>query len=135
LFGAAIVGAGLMLLLVAVAPHLFFALAAVGLVGSLAGVAFLTGLTIIGSQVADEVRGRVVGFVQSIVRLDLIASMAIVPFLVGLVAARTITIGDYSYVIDGTRIVLFAGGLVAAGVGVLAYRQMVDRPVRSEVAR
>jgi dTMP kinase len=135
LFGAAIVGAGLMLVLVAVAPHLFFALAAVGLVGCLAGIAFLTGLTIIGSQVADEVRGRVVGFVQSIVRLDLIASMAIVPFLVGLVAARTITIGDYSYVIDGTRIVLFAGGLVAAGVGLLAYRQMVDRPIGSEAAR
>ena len=49
------------------------------------------------------------------------------PFLVGLVAARTITLGDYTYVIDGTRIVLFAGGLVAAGVGVLAYRQMDDR--------
>ncbi len=127
LFGAAIVGAGLALLLVAVSPHLFVALATVGLVGCLAGIAFLTGLTIIGSQVADAVRGRVVGFVQSIVRVDLIASMAIVPFLVGLVAAHAVTIGDHMYVIDGTRIVLFAGGLVAAVVGVLAYRQMDDQ--------
>ena len=49
------------------------------------------------------------------------------PFLVGLVAAHAVTIGDHTYVIDGTRIVLFAGGLVAAVVGMLAYRQMDDR--------
>jgi dTMP kinase len=40
------------------APHLFLAIAAVMLVGAFAGIAFLTGLTIIGTQVADEIRGR-----------------------------------------------------------------------------
>ena len=60
------------------------------LVGGFAGIAFLTGLTIIGAQVADEVRGRIVAFVQSIVRLTLLGSMALVPLLVGLVSARTV---------------------------------------------
>jgi dTMP kinase len=50
--------------------------------------------------------------------------MAIVPFVVGLVAARTVAFGHYVYTVDGTRIVLFVGGLVAAAVGVLAHRQM-----------
>lgn len=127
LFGAAIVAAGLALVLVSVAPHLFVAIAAVMLVGGFAGIAFLTGLTIIGSQVADEIRGRVVALVQSIVRLTLLGSMALVPVVVGLVAAHTVDVLGYSLVIDGSRVVMLAGGLVAAGVGVLAYRQMDDR--------
>jgi dTMP kinase len=130
LFGAAIVAAGLSLVLVAVAPHLFVALAAVGMVGCCAGVAFLTGLTIIGAQVANEVRGRVVAFVQSIVRLDLLASMSVVPLAVGLVQTRVITLFSHPVHVDGTRTVLGVAGLVASVVGVLAYRQMDDR--RSE---
>ncbi|WP_214368346.1 bifunctional MFS transporter/dTMP kinase [Pseudonocardia sp. H11422] len=127
LFGAAIVAAGLSLALVAIAPHLFLALGAVGLVGAFAGIAFLTGLTIIGAQVADEVRGRTVAFVQSLVRVVLLGAMSLVPLLVGLVSARTIEVFGYPFLIDGTRTVMFAGGLVAAAVGMLAYRQMDDR--------
>lgn len=129
LFGAAIVAAGLALVLVALAPHLFVALGAVALVGGFAGIAFLTGLTIIGAQVADEVRGRIVAFVQSIVRLTLLGSLALVPLLVGLVSAHTIEVFGYPFLVDGTRVVMLAGGLVAAGVGMLAYRQMDDRRV------
>jgi dTMP kinase len=127
LFGTAIVAAGCALVLVALAPHLTVAIAAVGLVGGCAGIAFLTGLTIIGSQVADEVRGRIVAFVQSIVRLTLLGSMALVPLLVGLVSARTVDVFGYPFHIDGTRVVMLAGGAVAAVVGMLAYRQMDDR--------
>ena len=127
LFGAAIVAAGLALVLVAVAPHLFLAIAAVMLVGGFAGIAFLTGLTIIGSQVADDIRGRINAFVQSIVRLTLLGSLAVVPLIVGLVASRTVDVFGLPFVVDGTRVVMLAGGLVAAGVGMLAYRQMDDR--------
>jgi len=126
LFGRAIVAAGLALVVVALAPHLFVALAAVVLVGTGAGVALLTGLTIIGTQVADEVRGRTIAFVQSLVRIDLLASMALVPLLVGLVQQRTVTLFGEQLTVDGTRPVLFGAGLLAAAVGVLAHRQMDD---------
>jgi dTMP kinase len=127
LFGTAIVAAGCALVLVSLAPHLTVAIAAVGLVGGFAGIAFLTGLTIIGAQVADEVRGRIVAFVQSIVRLTLLGSMALVPLIVGLVSARNVEIFGYPYRIDGTRVVMLAGGVIAAVVGMFAYRQMDDR--------
>jgi dTMP kinase len=130
LFGAAIVAAGASLVLVAVSPHLFVALFAVSMVGCCAGVAFLTGLTIIGAQVANEIRGRVVAFVQSLVRLVLLASMSVVPLAVGLVQTRVVTLSGHAFHIDGTRVVLAVAGLLASGVGVLAYRQMDDR--RSE---
>ncbi len=127
LFGAAIVAAGSALVLVAIAPHLFLAIAAVMLVGGFAGIAFLTGLTIIGSQVADDIRGRINAFVQSIVRLTLLGSLALVPLIVGLVATRTVDLFGLAVVVDGTRVVMLFGGLVASGVGMLAYRQMDDR--------
>ena len=130
LFGAAIVAAGGSLVLVGLSPQLFVALATVALVGCCAGVAFVTGLTIIGARVANELRGRVVAFVQSIVRLDLLASMSLVPVALGLVQSHTVRLWGRVYVIDGTRIVFVAAGFIAAGVGVLAYRQMDDR--RSE---
>jgi dTMP kinase len=134
LFGVAIVGAGTSLLAVAIAWHLYLALATVVLVGFFAGTALLTGLTIIGAQVEDAVRGRVVAFVQSIVRVDLLASMSVVPLLVGLVQSRTLTLFGQPAQVDGTRFVLFGAGIVAAAVGVLAYRQMDDRRDRTILA-
>ncbi len=134
LFGPAIVAAGLALVAVALAPHLMAALAAVILVGAAAGVAFLTGLTIIGAQVADEMRGRTIAFVQSLVRLDLLAAMALAPFAVGLVQQRTITLFGEPVTIDGTRPVLLGAGLLAAILGVLAHRQMDDRVTGSLLA-
>jgi dTMP kinase len=131
LFGLAIVAAGLALVAVALAPHLIAALAAVILVGCAGGVAFLTGLTIIGAQVADEMRGRTIAFVQSLVRLDLLASMALVPFAVGLVQQRTVTLFSERVTIDGTRPVLLCAGLLAAMVGVVAHRLgRIRRPRR-----
>lgn len=127
LFGLAIVAAGLALVPVALAPHLWFALLAVSLVGCGAGVAFLTGLTIIGSQVADSHRGRTIAFVQSIVRIDLLASLALVPLVVGLVEQRTLTVFGATVIVDGTRPVLLGAGVVAAVVGLAAARQMDDR--------
>lgn len=127
LFGTAIVGAGAALVIVAVSGYLFMAILAVALVGGFAGIAFLTGLTIIGSQVADDIRGRIVAFVQSLVRLVLLGSMSLVPVIVGLVSTRSITLFEHSFTVDGTRFVLAGGGIVAAVIGTFAYRQMDER--------
>ena len=53
--------------------------------------------------------------------------MALVPFAVGLVQQRTITVFSEPVTIDGTRPVLLCAGLLAAMVGVSAHRQMDDR--------
>jgi dTMP kinase len=129
LFGMAIVLAGLVLTVVALSPHLAVSLVAVALVGACAGVAFLTGVTIIGSQVEDAVRGRINAVYQSLMKIILFGVTASVPLLVGLVKPRMVAVGGWEMIVDGTRPVLLAGGLVAALVGVIAYRQMDDRRV------
>src|SRR6202000_381484 len=79
LFGVAIVGAGLDLVLVALSPHLALSLITVAIVGACAGVAFLTGITIIGSQVEDSIRGRINALYQSLMKGVLFVSALGVP--------------------------------------------------------
>jgi dTMP kinase len=70
-------------------------------------------------------RGRIFAFIQSMVRVVMILALAAVPVLVGTIGQRRIPgIGG---TVDGTRIVLFTAGILAALAGIVAYRQMDDR--------
>ncbi|KAA9154925.1 thymidylate kinase [Amycolatopsis acidicola] len=127
LFGISIVLAGLALMLVAVSPHLAVSLVAVAIVGACAGAAFLTGVTIIGSQVDDSIRGRINAIYQSMMKIIVFGSTAVVPLLIGLTKPRTVTVWGSPIIIDGTRPVMLGGGILAAVVGIIAYRQMDSR--------
>ncbi|HEX4701007.1 MAG TPA: MFS transporter, partial [Pseudonocardiaceae bacterium] len=127
LFGIAIVSAGIALGLVALSPHLSISLIVVAVVGACAGVAFLTGITIIGSQVEDAIRGRINALYQSLMKVVLFASALAVPVLVGLVQPHTIHVFGETMLVDGTRPVMLGAGILAALAGVIAYRQMDDR--------
>jgi len=136
LFGVTIVCAGLSLAVVALAPHLWVALVSVALVGACAGIAFLTGLTIIGSQVEDAMRGRMVALVQSLMKIILGLSTVITPLLVTMIGERSFSVFNHPLSVDGTRPVMFGAGLLAALVGLIAYRQMDNRriePILSEL--
>jgi dTMP kinase len=127
LFGVAIVLAGFALALVALSPYIVFSLAVVAIVGACAGIAFLTGFTIIGSQVEDSIRGRINSVYQSLMKVTLAGSTLLVPGLVGLVQKQDITVFGKQMTIDGTRPVLLGAGVLAVLVGIIAYKQMGDR--------
>jgi dTMP kinase len=127
LFGIAIVIAGVALSLVALSPHLVVALITVMVLGACAGAAFLTGVTIIGTQIEDAIRGRINAIYQSLMKVILAGSIPLTPLLVGLVKERETTVWGREMTINGSRPVLLAAGLIAALVGVIAYRQMDDR--------
>jgi dTMP kinase len=130
IFGIAIVGAGLMVLIMAWTFTLWIALLLVVCMGFCAGIAYLAGFTLLGTEVEDEIRGRTFAIVQSLVRAALILSLAVVPFGVGLIGRHELDLGVIAVPVTGERIMLFVAGLLAVGVGVLAYRQMDDgRPV------
>ncbi|MCV2491747.1 dTMP kinase [Geodermatophilus sp. YIM 151500] len=127
MFGIAIVGAGAAVLMLVWSIALWIALCLVVLMGFFAGIAYLAGFTLLGTEVEDAVRGRTFALVHSLVRAALILSLAVTPFAVGLFGRRTFDLGIGSQTVTGERLALFAAGLVAVGVGVLAYRQMDDR--------
>jgi dTMP kinase len=130
IFGIAIVGAGIVVLLLSLTFTLWIALLLVVFMGFFAGIAYLAGFTLIGTEVDDEIRGRVFAIVQSLVRAALILSLGFVPFGVALIGRHELDLGAVTVSLSGERIMLLAAGLLAVGVGVLAYRQMDDgRPV------
>jgi len=136
LFGVAIVFAGMALLLVALSPHLAVSLIAVAVVGACAGAAFLTGVTIIGSKIEDSVRGRINAIYQSLLKVVLGGSIAVVPLLVGAVKRRNVEVWGHEIIIDGTRPVMIGGALLAVLFGVIAYRLMDSRhtePILSDL--
>jgi dTMP kinase len=125
LFGLSIVFAGFCLALTSVAPHVVLAMFAVIGVGFGAGVGYLAGLTLLGSEIEDEMRGRIFAFIQSMVRVVMIVALATVPVLVGTIGQRRLPFGHV--IVDGTRIVLAGASLLAMLAGIVAYRQMDDR--------
>ncbi len=138
-FGPAIVGAGASLMFMAVVPNLFLATVATVLVGAFAGVAYVVGITLLGLEVEDEMRGRTFGLVQSLMRIDLLLVTATTPFIAGAIGVRQVELpGAGSVSVNGVSVVLLVGGVLAAVVGVVSFRQMDDRPgvpLRRDLAR
>ncbi|HJV86385.1 MAG TPA: dTMP kinase [Noviherbaspirillum sp.] len=137
LFGIAVTGAGVTLMIVAVLPNLVVAVGMVVLIGAFAGVAWVTGYTLLQAEVSDDKRGRTFALVQSLVRVDLLLVLAAAPTLVGLIGAHSIVLPNGARIrADGVTLVLLAGGVVAVAVGLYAFRQMDDQvgvPVLPEI--
>ena len=134
-FGPSIVGAGAALVFMSVVPNLFLATVATLLVGAFAGVAYVVGITLLGLEVEDELRGRTFGLVQSLMRVDLLLVTATTPFIAGAIGRRE---GPFGLGINGVSVTLFVGGLLAMAVGIVSFRQMDDRPgvpLRADLAR
>ena len=128
-FGMSIVLAGITVALMAFAWHLTVAIILALFVGMAAGMAFLAGTTLLGGEVADEVRGRVFAFVNMSTRIVLMLAIALASVLVGLGNELRLPLwGDMSVTVSMTRILLFAAGALAALSGVAAFRQMDDKP-------
>ncbi len=129
LFGLALVCAGVFLLLLALVPNMTLAIVFTVGLGLCGGVAWVTGYTLLGLEVDDEVRGRTFGLVHSSARVVLVLVLAIGPALAALVGRHTLVLpGGEQLVYNGASWVFGLAGLLAIAMGITAYRQMDDRP-------
>jgi len=135
LFGLSIAFAAIPLALIGLIPNLVVVTILVIVLGACAGVAYVTGYTIVGSEVDDQTRGRTFAFLQSGIRVILFAVIAVAPFVAagftaaahGMSGSSTVRIGNISYGAIGDNIVLLLAAAVAVVLGVISYRQMDDR--------
>jgi dTMP kinase len=128
-FGMSIVLAAAAVLILALSVHLSMAMLGALLVGAGAGMAFLSGVTLLGGEVGDQVRGRVFAFVQTGTRVVLMLAISLSGVLVGLGSSREVSVGDAgAFPISSTRVLLFAGGVFGIVTGLSAFRQMDDKP-------
>jgi dTMP kinase len=128
MFGLMTTLAGLLLTAIALTPQFPVVVGFTLLLGAAAGVAWVSGWTLLGLEVPDAMRGRTFAFVQSSARLTLIAVLALAPLLSGTIGERTLRPTHAVHLAySGAAVVFLAAGLVATAVGVLCYRYIDDR--------
>jgi dTMP kinase len=126
-FGMSIVLAAAGVIVLAVAVHLSVAVVGALLVGGGAGMAFLSGITLLGGEVGDELRGRVFAFVHTSVRAVLMLAIALTGPLVGVGGSRMLDLGAFHMTVSYTRVLLFLAGVFGILAGRIAFRQMDDK--------
>ncbi|MEJ2577500.1 MAG: dTMP kinase [Kineosporiaceae bacterium] len=128
LFGLSLGAAGVFLILLAVTPDLVLAALLTVVVGVAGGIAWVTGYTLLGLEVDDEVRGRTFAFLQSAARVVLVGVLALGPAMAAPLGTHKWRITDaVTATYNGAAGVFLLAGLLALSLGVSAYRQMDDR--------
>lgn len=131
LFGISLTLTGLMLFPLALVQQLPVVVALTALVGFFAGVGWITGNTMLGLEVPDDVRGRTFAFVGSMIRLALALVLAVAPLLAGLIGTHDLgpldKNGDPYLVYNGAAFTFMIAAVLMTAVGVASYRQMEDR--------
>ena len=128
LFGASLTIAGLFLVGLAAIPNLVLAVFTVIALGAFSGICWVTGFTMLGMEVADDVRGRTFAFVQSLIRVVLVAVLALAPLIAAAVGQHTFKFQNTQVSYNGASVTILIAGIFAAFVGALSYHQMKDRP-------
>ncbi len=128
LFGASLTIAGLFLVGLAAIPNLVLAVFTVIALGAFSGICWVTGFTMLGMEVADEVRGRTFAFVQSLIRVVLVAVLALAPLIAAAVGEHTFEFQNTQLSYNGASVTILIAGLFASFIGALSYHQMKDRP-------
>jgi dTMP kinase len=145
LFGLSIVSAAIPLALIALIPNLVVTVLLVVVLGACAGVAYVTGYTIVGLEVDDDTRGRTFAFLYSAIRVILFTVIAVAPFVAagftalvrGVSGTSTLRLGHVSYAGVGYNLVMLLAAAIAVWVGVISYRHMDDRrgvPLREDLS-
>jgi dTMP kinase len=131
LFGVALTLTGLLLFTLALVQQLPVVVALTAALGFFAGVGWITGTTMLGLEVPDELRGRTFAFVGSMIRLALALVLAVAPLLAGLIGTHDLgpldEHGDPFVVYNGAAFTFLVAAVLMTAVGVASYRQMDDR--------
>jgi dTMP kinase len=128
LFGASLTTAGIFLVLLAVIPNLVLAVFIVIFLGAFSGICWVTGFTMLGMEVHDDVRGRTFAFVQSLIKVTLVAVLAISPLIAAAFGEHTLKFKNTELNYNGAAITILIAGVIAAIIGSISYHQMKDRP-------
>jgi dTMP kinase len=140
-FTGAVVGTGLGIIVLAWLSTLALTILVVAAVGAAAGSAYVTGFTLLQESVSDEMRGRMFGALYTVVRLSLLLSLTISPFVAGAFGTLSkrlvdgqLPIGSAHLALPGVRLALLLGGAITVVAGLAARRRMRKTPPVVEVA-
>jgi dTMP kinase len=128
LFGASLTISGAFLVALAAIPNLVLAVFIVIILGAFSGITWVTGFTMLGMEVQDDVRGRTFAFVQSLIRVVLVGVLAVAPLIAAAVGQHTFKFQNTQISYNGAAVTILIAGLFASLIGFVSYKQMKDRP-------
>jgi dTMP kinase len=128
LFGASLAISGGFLVALAAIPNLVIAVFIVVILGAFSGITWVTGFTMLGMEVQDDVRGRTFAFVQSLIRVVLVGVLAVAPLIAAAVGRHTFKFQNTEISYNGAAVTILLAGLFASLIGIASYKQMKDRP-------
>jgi dTMP kinase len=132
LFGLSIAAAGVWLVLLSLVPNIVLAVFFTVGLGFCAGLAWVTGYTLLGLEVSDEVRGRTFAFLLSMVRVVLVIVLAVGPAVAALLSTtlslpHTLHVNrDVSLTYTGVMATFLLAGVMALTIGVMTLRAIDD---------
>ena len=92
--------------------------------GAFCGSAWVSGYVLLQENVTDEFRGRTFGALTVLSRLGLFLSLTVFPLLAGAIGSHTLTIGERTFDLSGTRAALMVAGLGALLAGAVTRRRL-----------
>ncbi|NHC16027.1 dTMP kinase, partial [Motilibacter deserti] len=124
----AITVAGFLLAVIALTPNLPVAVLFTVAMGACTGVAWVIAYTLIGLEVDDDHRGRVFASLTVMLRVVLVAVLALAPLLAAAIGPHTWhPTESVTWTLGGAEVTLLLAGLLCAGLGVASFRTMDDR--------
>ena len=131
-FVTALFGTGAGLILTTSTSSLTAAVILAGGFGLFAGTCYVSGFTVIQERVVDALRGRMFATLYTIIRFCLLLSLAVAPWLAGLLDSisgalttdRVIDLG-FKVKVPGVRLTFWLGGLMTLAAGVAVSRDIL----------
>ena len=131
IFGVALTVSSAFLVALSLVSNLVLALILTLFLGAFAGLSWVTGFTMLGMEVENEVRGRIFAFVQSLIRVALVLVLAIAPIIAAAIGRHTFIVVNHTFNYDGAAFTMFGAGILGMIVGIFSYKRMKDRPTVS----
>lgn len=122
LFPLGVIWTASVLVALALMPNIALAATLTVVAGLGAGIAWVSGYTLLHEHISDEFRGRTFATLTVLVRLGLLASLAGFPALAELLGDRSISVMGYEIDLAGTRQALWVGAAFGFAGGFLARR-------------
>ncbi len=127
-----IIAAAATLFVLALIPGIELAAVITVVLGAFCGSAWVSGYVLLQENVTDEFRGRTFGALTVLSRLGLFLSLTVFPILADAVGEHTVTIGERTVNLSGTRAALMVASLGAMLAGIFTRRGLrrfrVSRP-------
>jgi len=128
IFGASLTVAGSFLILLSLIQNLVLAILITLILGFFSGISWVTGFTMLGLEVDDQLRGRIFAFIQSLIRVVLILVLAISPLVAAAIGRHTYDVFEVTLTYNGAAFTMLFAGIIATAVGAISYKKMKDRP-------